>query len=73
MENLKVKAQFFKILADVTTLYPQYTLAQHFTHIMRVPDKDGGSKKVYHLTDAEMLKKIEKYQDELMNESDEQS
>lgn len=70
MENLKTKAQFFKVLADVTTLHPQYSLAQHFTHIMRHSEKEGGTKKLYHFTDQEMLKKVEKYYDELNNEVD---
>jgi len=69
-KNLKVKAQFFKLLMDISNFFPDYTMSQHMAHILR---SKGDDKKPYHWTDEELLKKTEKYYDELNSETSDEN
>lgn len=60
--NIQVKKQIFHHLVEIIELFPQYTTAQHIVHIMR--PQTG----CYNWSDEELLRKFEKYRDELENE-----
>ena len=65
MSNKKdnqIKQQTFHHFIEISELFPQYTTAQHMIHILR---PQTGS---YGWSEEELLKKIEKYRDELENE-----
>lgn len=61
--NPKITAQIFRLLADAISLYPRYTISQHLVVIMRA--RSEGIRKPYDWSDEELLKKIEKYLEEL--------
>lgn len=61
-KQLQIKQQIFHHLVEIVELFPQYTTAQHLIHIMR--PRTGS----YQWTEEELLKKFEKYRDELENE-----
>jgi hypothetical protein len=60
--KIQTKQQIFHQLVEVVELFPQYTIAQHLVHIMR--PHTG----CYQWSDDDLLKKFEKYRDELENE-----
>lgn len=65
MSNKKtqqIKQQIFHHFIDIVELFPQYTIAQHMVHVMRPQSAS------YHMTDDMLLRKFEKYRDELENE-----
>ena len=57
--NIQIKQQIFHHFIEVVELFPQYTITQHIVHFMR---PQTGS---YQWSDEELLKKLEKYRDEL--------
>jgi hypothetical protein len=57
--NTQIKQQIFHHLVEIVELFPQYTISQHLVHVMR--PQTGN----YNWTDEELLKKFEKYRDEL--------
>lgn len=61
-ERIQTKQQIFHHFVEIVELFPQYTIAQHMVHVMR---PQTGS---YQWKDADLLKKFEKYRDELENE-----
>jgi hypothetical protein len=61
-KQIQIKSQIIHNFVEVIELFPQYTLAQHMVHILR--PQTG----CYQWSDAELLKKVEKYRDELENE-----
>jgi hypothetical protein len=58
----QVKQQIFHHLVEIVELFPQYTTVQHLVHIMR--PQTG----CYSWSEEQLLKKFEKYRDELENE-----
>lgn len=61
-KDIQTKQQIFHHFVEIVELFPQYTISQHIIHAMR---PQTGS---YQWTDEELLKKFEKYRDELENE-----
>lgn len=61
----QAKEQIFHNMVQIIDSFPQYSIAQHFYHLLR---KKGDPKDPYFWTDQEFLKKIEHYYDELNNE-----
>lgn len=61
-QSLKIYKQIFYYLVNIAEVYPQYTLAQHFVHIMR---KKEDSQDPYFWNNEKLLSKIEAYYDEL--------
>lgn len=61
-ERVIIENQIFHLLINISEICPQYTLSQHFWHIFR---KKGMSNEQYFWSEAELLKKIEDYYDEL--------
>jgi hypothetical protein len=61
-KGMQIKQQIFHHFAEIVELYPQYSVTQHMIHVMR---PQTGS---YQWNDEELLKKFEKYRDELENE-----
>ena len=57
--QIQTKSQIFHNFAEIVELFPQYTIIQHMVHVMR--PQTG----CYQWSDAELLKKFEKYRDEL--------
>lgn len=61
-QKIQTKQQIFHHFVEIVELFPQYSIAQHIVHVMR---PQTGS---YQWSDEELLKKFEKYRDELENE-----
>jgi hypothetical protein len=61
-QKIQTKQQIFHRFVEIVELFPQYTIAQHMVHVMR--PHTG----CYQWSDEELLKKFEKYSDELHNE-----
>lgn len=61
-QKIQTKQQIFHHFVEIVELFPQYSIAQHIVHVMR---PQTGS---YQWDDEELLKKFEKYRDELENE-----
>lgn len=61
-KQIQIKSQIIHNFVEIVELFPQYTLTQHMVHILR--PQTG----CYQWSDGELLKKIEKYRDELENE-----
>lgn len=55
----QTKQQIFHHFIEIVELFPQYSIAQHIVHVMR---PQTGS---YTWSDEDLLKKFEKYRDEL--------
>lgn len=64
-KDLKTYKQIFYYLVNVAEMYPQYTIAQHFSHIMR---KKDDLQDPYFWSNQKMLSKIEGYYEELNND-----
>lgn len=65
--------QIFHNLTECVELYPQYSVAQHLSAILRRKNSDG--KEFHFWSNDELLKKIEQHKEELegediMNETD---
>jgi hypothetical protein len=65
-KKMQVIQQIFHGLSEVVELYPQYSVSQHITTILRRKKETG--KKPNEWTNDELLKKIEQHKDELENE-----
>lgn len=61
-QKIQIKQQIFHHFVEIVELFPQYTIAQHMVHILR---PQTGS---YQWSEEDLLKKFEKYRDELENE-----
>jgi hypothetical protein len=61
-QNIQTKQQIFHQFIELVELFPQYSITQHMIHVLR--PQTG----CYTWTDAELLKKFEKYRDELERE-----
>lgn len=61
-QRIQTKQQIFHNFVEIVELYPQYSIVQHMVHVMR---PQTGS---YQWSDEELLRKFEKYRDELENE-----
>lgn len=61
-QKIQIKQQIFHHLVEIVELFPQYSIAQHIVHVMR---PQTGS---YQWSDEDLLKKFEKYRDELETE-----
>ena len=61
-KQIQIKSQIIHNFVEIIELFPQYTMSQHMVHILR--PQTG----CYQWNDGELLKKIEKYRDELENE-----
>lgn len=57
--DIQTKQQIFHNFVEIIELFPQYSIAQHIIHAMR---PQTGS---YQWSNEELLKKFEKYRDEL--------
>lgn len=71
--RMQVIQQIFHNLSEVVELYPQYSVSQHLSAILRRKSSDG--KEFHFWNNDELLKKIEQHKEELegegiMNESD---
>ena len=64
-KDAQVREQIFHNFVNILDLFPQYTIAQHLSHILR---KKDDIKAPYFWSNEELLKKFEKYHDELNNE-----
>lgn len=62
--KMQIIQQIFHNLGEVVELYPQYSVAQHLSAILR--RKEG--KEFYHWNNDELLKRIEQHKDELEGE-----
>lgn len=60
---MKTKQLVLRELLEIIELWPEISIAQHLCTAMR-PYKDA-----YHWTDEMLLKKIDKYRDELETET----
>lgn len=65
-KRVQIKEQVLFNIAYILDNFPQYTIAQHFTLLLRRRNSVG--KEVYFWTDEEILSKLEKYVDELNSE-----
>lgn len=64
-EKKATEEQIFYNLMRIVQEFPQYSIAQHFWHVLRTKgDKEGP----YEWTDKTLLKKFEDYKDELDKE-----
>lgn len=61
-QKIQTKQQIFHHFVEIVELFPQYTIAQHMVHILR--PQTG----CYSWSEEDLLKKFEKYRDELENE-----
>lgn len=64
-EKKATEEQIFYNLMRIVQEYPQYSLAQHFVHVLRTK---GDKEEAYYWSDKKLLKKFEDYKDELDNE-----
>jgi hypothetical protein len=64
-QETQVEQQVFYNLVQIVEAFPQYTLAQHIHHFLR---KKGDEQDPYFWSDEKLLKKIEKYYDEINSE-----
>lgn len=65
-KKMQVNQQIFHLLIEVAELYPNYTIAEHISGISRRKSSEG--KEFYFWSNEELLKKIEKYKEELDSE-----
>lgn len=61
-QKIQTKQQIFHNFVEIVELFPQYSIVQHMVHVLR--PQTG----CYTWTDDELLRKFEKYRDELENE-----
>lgn len=64
-ERIQAEQQIFHLLLNIVEMFPQYSITQHLTHILR---KKNELKDVYDWSDELLLKKFEDYYDELKND-----
>jgi hypothetical protein len=58
-QKIQTKQQIFHHFVEIVELFPQYSISQHMVHVLR--PQTG----CYQWTDEELLRKFEKYRDEL--------
>jgi hypothetical protein len=58
----QIEQQILYNFLQIVELFPQYTIAQHWIHILR---KKNEAKEAYYWSNDITLKKIEQYYDEL--------
>ena len=63
-KDTQAQEQIFYNFVQILQTFPQYTIAQHIVHIMR----RKGDIDPYFWTNENLLKKFEKYYDELNND-----
>lgn len=61
-QRIQTKQQIFHNFVEIVELFPQYNIVQHMVHVLR--PQTG----CYQWSDEELLRKFEKYRDELENE-----
>ena len=61
----QTREQIFYNFIQILDSFPQYTISQHLSHILR---KKEEVKAAYFWSDQDLLKKFEQYYDELNNE-----
>lgn len=66
-KKMQTTQQIFHILLELTELYPDKTICQHLTTIMR--RKNPGIKEAYFWSNDTLLKRIESYKQELESDS----
>jgi hypothetical protein len=59
---MQIKQQIFHHFVEIVELFPQYSTVQHMIHVLR--PQSG----CYNWSEEELLKKFEKYRDELEND-----
>ena len=64
-KDAQVREQIFHNFVNILDLFPQNTISQHLLHILR---KKDDVKSPYFWSNEELLKKFEKYHDELNTE-----
>ena len=64
-QNMQIKQLIFHNLMQIVEQFPQYTIAQHFSHVLR---RKTDSQPSYNWNDEKTLKKFEDYKDELETE-----
>lgn len=64
-ESIQHQQQILHLLVNIAEMYPQYTLAQHFAHVLR---RKSERQEPYFWSDDLLLKKFEDYYDELKND-----
>lgn len=64
-QQVQTEQQILYNFLQVVELFPQYTIAQHWLHILRRKDEP---KEPYFWSNEITLKKIEQYYDELKQE-----
>ena len=62
LKNLKTYKQIFYYLVNLAEMYPQYTIPQHFQHILR---KKSDTQESYDWSNEKFLAKVESYYEEL--------
>jgi hypothetical protein len=65
--RMQVIQQIFYNLTEVVELYPQYSVSQHLSAILRRKSSDG--KEFHFWSNDELLKKIEQHKEELEGEN----
>ena len=67
-KKLQTEQQVFHILLNIVETSPQYTFTQHLLHMLR---KKNEKQDAYFWDDDLLLKKIQSYYDELINQTEE--
>lgn len=65
--NMQTTQQIFHILSELIELYPNYTITQHLSGILR--KKKPGVTEAYFWSNEQLLKRVESYKHELENDS----
>ena len=65
-KETQIEKQIFFNLLKISESFPQYTLSQHLTHILRTKGKE--KTKSYFWDSALLLQKVEQYYDELTSD-----
>ena len=65
-KKMQVTQQIFHTLGEIVELYPQYSIPQHLSAILR--RKDTKDKEFFFWNDEELLKKIQAHKEELEGE-----
>jgi hypothetical protein len=65
-KKMQVVQEIFHNLSEVVELYPQFSISQHLSTILR--RKSSDAKEFFHWNNDELLKKIEQHKEELEGE-----
>jgi len=66
-KSMQTTQQIFHILSELIELYPNYTITQHLSGILR--KKKPGVAEAYFWSNEQLLKRVESYKHELENDS----